>query len=121
LIGLGLMAGCTGPGADEAAQTATRFAAQASSSPEQACGLLSDQTRKDLERTAQAACAEALGKVELPPASAQQSVDVYEQHARVGLAGDVMFLARFDDGWKVTAAGCKAQPEDQPYECELGG
>ena len=119
--GVGLMAGCTGPGADQAAQTAVRFAEQAFTSPEQACDLLSDQARKDLERDEQAACAEALGKIELPAASAQQSVDVYEQHARVALAGDVMFLARFDDGWKVTAAGCEPQPDDEPYECELGG
>ena len=121
LAGLGLMAGCTGPGADQAGQTAVRFAEQASTSPEQACGLLSEQVRKDLEQNEQAACTEALGKIELPPASAQQSVDVFEQHARVALAGDVMFLARFDDGWKVTAAGCKPQPDDAPYECELGG
>jgi hypothetical protein len=121
LAGLGLMAGCTGPGADQAGQAAVRFAEQASTSPEQACDLLSDQTRKDLERNEQAACGEALGKVDLPSPSAQRSVDVYEQHARVALAGDVMFLARFDDGWKVTAAGCKPQPDDEPYDCELGG
>lgn len=112
---------CAGPGADEAGATASAFAQQVSSAPAQACALLSEEVRKDLEEQEQAPCAEALPALELPEASDRETVDVYEQHARVVLTDDVLFLARFSDGWKVTAAGCEPQPDDAPYDCEIGG
>jgi hypothetical protein len=123
MVGLAALAltGCAGPGTDQAGATATDFAQQVTSSPERACALLSEQARKDLEEREKAPCAQALGQLDLPPASDRRAVDVYEQHARVVLADDVLFLARFADGWKVTAAGCEPQPDDEPYDCEIGG
>lgn len=119
---LAVLSGCgTGPDSPGAVSTAEAFARQAAAAPQQACALLSAHTRDDLEQAEEAPCAEALPRVGLPGVSARRSVDVYEQHARVVLADDVLFLARFADGWKVTAAGCVAQPDDTPYECELGG
>lgn len=116
------IAGCgRGPDSAGAVKAAEEFARQAASSPEQACGLLSERARDDLEQGEQSPCADALPQLGLPAPSAQRSVEVYEQHAQVVLADDVVFLARFDDGWKVTAAGCEAQPDDEPYECALGG
>ncbi len=37
------------------------------------------------------------------------------------LAGQVVFLARFPQGWLVTAAGCHRTDPDpaEPYECEV--
>lgn len=117
----GVSACGTGPGGPEAAAAAQTFAQQVTAAPEEACDLLSEQVRQDLEDRAKAPCAEALPELELPQASGQRTVDVYEQHARVVLEGDVMFLARFADGWRVTAAGCEGPGGDEPYDCELGG
>jgi hypothetical protein len=119
---LSVLSGCgIGPDSTGAVSTAEAFARQTSAAPDQACALLSRQTREDLEKSQRATCAEALPAVGLPALSDRRSVDVYEQHARVVLADDVLFLARFADGWRVTAAGCVAQPGDTPYKCELGG
>lgn len=120
-LGAVTLAGCAGPGADQAGAAASTFAEQASASPEKACALLSEQAREELEKSSGAPCAEALADLGLPPGSDRVTVDVYEQHARVVLADDVLFLARFADGWKVTAAGCEPQPDDKPYDCEIGG
>jgi hypothetical protein len=35
--------------------------------------------------------------------------------------GDTAFLARFADGWRVTAAGCTHIADDKPYECTVKG
>jgi hypothetical protein len=34
-------------------------------------------------------------------------------------AGSV-FLAEFDNGWRVTAAGCTSRGESLPYQCVVG-
>ena len=47
-----------------------------------------------------------LPRQHLPVATHIRRVDVYGQDAIVRLDRDVVFLARFDDGWRVTAAGC---------------
>ncbi len=116
------VAGCTGPGADEASRTAVSFEQLTSTAPGQACDLLSGHTRQALEKAAKKACADALPDEDLPSASSVQSVQVYGHDAEVLLAGDVVFLARFADGWKVTAAGCSpgSQP-DEPFDCDVSG
>ncbi len=121
VAGLIALAGCAGPGTGQAGETAVSFAQLAADSPQQACDLLSEEVRSDLEQSEEAPCEEALSTVDLPPASALERADVYEKHARVVLEDDVVFLANFKDGWRVTAAGCEPQPEDAPYECKLGG
>jgi hypothetical protein len=32
--------------------------------------------------------------------------------------GEAVFLDQTDQGWKISAAGCKPQP-GKPYQCEL--
>ena len=43
--------------------------------------------------------------------------------AQVRYSGDTVFLARFDDGWRVTAAGCRRVSTDPavPYDCAVDG
>jgi hypothetical protein len=115
-------AGCSGPGTKEAADTAVSFEQLVVAAPDQACQLLSGHTRERVEKEAKASCAEALPQQDLPAASTVQSVDVYGHDAMVLLDGDVVFLARFDEGWKVTAAGCNpgSQP-DEPFDCDVSG
>ncbi len=121
VFGLAL-SGCTGPGADQAGQVAQSFEQLVTSDPDQACDLLSEHTREAVEKAAKKSCAEALDDQGLPAEGAVQTVEVYGHDARVLLENDVVFLARFAEGWKVTAAGCQAgaQP-DGPFDCDVGG
>jgi hypothetical protein len=113
---------CTGSGADDAARTAVSFEQLTSAAPAEACELLSGHTREALEKSAKKACVDALPEEDLPSASSVQAVQVYGHDAQVRLDGDIVFLARFADGWKVTAAGCQPgdQP-DQPFDCDVAG
>lgn len=56
----------------------------------------------------------------MPADGRVRHVDVYGNQARAVLAADTLFLSRFPDGWKVTAAGCEERP-DKPYQCEIKG
>jgi hypothetical protein len=48
------------------------------------------------------------------------SVAVYGLQAEVILSGDTVFLSRFEDGWRVIAAGCTPQ-EGKPFDCLVKG
>lgn len=124
LVALGAagLCGCTGPGASDAGLAAVSFEQLAPDDAAKACDLLSGHTRDDLEKQSKKACTEALGEADLPDPSALQSVEVFGHDARVLLGSDTVFLARYQEGWKVTAAGCKpGSSDDEPYDCELGG
>jgi len=118
----GVLTACNGAGSGQAGQVATSFAELAKTDAAKACGLLTEHTRHKVEKDAKKTCSEALGDEDLPDASAVRIIDVYGHDARVVLDKDVVFLAQFPDGWKVTAAGCKPQQQqDDPYECEISG
>ena len=112
---------CDVPGAAQAEQAADAFGAVEGTDPAGECQLLADQTRQKVEKDAKAPCAKALDGEDLPKPSTARSVDVYGHDARAVLAGDVIFLARFPQGWLVTAAGCTTQPDDRPYDCQISG
>ena len=41
---------------------------------------------------------------------------------RSGTAQETVFLALFDDGWRVTAAGCtRLAGPAEPYDCDVEG
>jgi len=124
LLAAGVLAlsACTGPGADQAAQVADSFDRAAVSDAGQACDLLAIRTREEVEKSEQQPCAQALGQEDLPDPSPLLSVDVYGHDAIVRFGNDTVFLARFPEGWRVTAAGCRPGPsEDKPYECDVSG
>ena len=54
-------------------------------------------------------------------APGEPEIDVYGRDAMVRWGGSTLFLARFDDGWRVTAAGCAPRGEDLPYDCAVEG
>ena len=95
---------------------ATRFVA---ASPGEACDLLAPDTRAALERRTGVSCARALADRGLPTSTTVEGVEVAGQSGQVRLDGQVLFLARFPDGWRVTAAGCRRGDPDPavPYEC----
>lgn len=124
-----LTSGCQGPGADEAAQAATTFYSRLASDQTAACDLLAPRTSEHVEKESKKTCPEGLNDLSqagpgegLPTASSVRSVDVFGHDARVVLDNDVVFLARFADGWRITAAGCRSgQSSDAPYDCVLSG
>jgi hypothetical protein len=120
---LGLATGCTSirPDASIADSVAQRFHADLTNhKPAAACGLLAPRTLEGVEQSAKASCPKALTDADLPNATTVTATDLYGYNARVVLAGDTVFLARFGRQWKVTAAGCKPRP-DLPYNCDVKG
>jgi hypothetical protein len=116
------VSGCSGQGSVEdglAAATAERFAQEVTSDPEAACALLAPRTRMDLEET-RGPCAQSLPQQDLPEGGRSREAEVYGKDAVVHLEKDTLFLARFDTGWRVTAAGC-TPAGDQPYDCDVKG
>jgi hypothetical protein len=87
--------------------------------PAEACQLLAPGTRSELQDTF-GPCERSLPQQHLPVASQVVDVDVYGKDAIVRLDRDVVFLARFDDGWKVTAAGC-TPVRGRPFNCTIKG
>jgi hypothetical protein len=66
-------------------------------------------------------CAQALPQRDVPedPGTVRE-VKVYGKDAVAYLERDTVFLARFDDGWRVTAAGCTPNG-DRPCDCDVEG
>ena len=122
-----LVGACSGQGSVEdenAAAAAVEFSRSVGTAPETACELLAPQTLEELEAT-DGACAGALPDA-LPDEAkastgAPRSTEVYGKAAIVHLSTGTIFLARFRDGWRVTAAGCTARETGRPYDCKVKG
>lgn len=119
------LGGCAGRGSVEggaAGDAATAFLAAVSAAPEGACDLLAPATLEELRSDGEA-CADALAGVD--PQDGQDgtepTVEVYGRDAMVRWGSSTLFLARFDDGWLVTAAGCEPRGADLPYDCSVEG
>lgn len=116
--------GCAvAPSTQESAQAATSFVVKVRLDPEGACALLAPPTRTELEQRGKATCSRALAAEELPDQTTVVSTEVAGHAAQVRLAGQVLFLARFDEGWRIVAAGCQRAGDDsaEPYECAIKG
>ena len=114
-------AGCTPMGSAEnrnASQAALDFEGSLTK-PVHACALLAPGTLAELEQSF-GRCDKALPDQHLPVGTQVADVDVYGKDAIVRLDKDVVFLARFDDGWRVTAAGCTPRL-DRPFTCAIKG
>jgi hypothetical protein len=85
-----------------------------------ACALLAPETKASLEQTAGKACPAALQDEELSdPGPVGRAVE-YGTMTQVRYEQDTVFLARFQSGWKVMAAGCSPVP-GHPYDCRVQG
>ena len=117
-----LVAACNGPGADQAAEVAQSFERLSTSDTTAACALLAPGSVAEVERAAGKPCAEALEDEDIADPSTFTSVDVFGHDAIARFGNDTVFLARFPDGWRVTAASCRPGPNDQrPYDCDISG
>jgi hypothetical protein len=84
-----------------------------------ACARLSPGAIEALEHDEGSPCAEAARGLELE-ASRVSRAQVFATEAKVDLAdGESAFLELTSSGWRISAAGCRPQPADQPFECEL--
>jgi hypothetical protein len=123
VLGAVLVAGCGAPveGA-QAAQVADAFTDAETTDPSAACARLAPETVKTLEKDG-GSCEQALADAGLPAAGKRRAVEVAGHSAQVRYTGDTVFLARFDDGWRVTAAGCERESDDpsEPYDCAVDG
>ncbi|MDQ0994640.1 hypothetical protein [Streptomyces sp. V3I7] len=86
-----------------------------------ACALLAPETRSELQESQRSACASALGEQGLPEGGPVRDVEVYGRQAQVVLRDDILFLSRFDEGWRVVAAGCAAEPGEPAFTCTIKG
>jgi hypothetical protein len=119
LVGL-LVSGCSGMGTAEnsnARTAATQFYRSLTGDPVAACAALAPGTRQELEGSF-GPCRTSLDQQQLPDAKRVLKVSVYGKNAMVELDEDVIFLARFAKGWRVTAAGCRPQG-NRPYDCVI--
>ena len=117
LLGL-LCAGCADVAQSGAADAAVAFVG---SSPEAACHLLAPNTAETLASKAGTDCAQAMAELQLPVGNRVEGVEVAGESAQVVLEDQVVFLAHFPEGWRVTAAGCTRQDPDPavPYQCQV--
>ncbi|MEX0168278.1 hypothetical protein MRBLMG1_000819 [Streptomyces sp. LMG1-1-1.1] len=86
-----------------------------------ACELLAPGSREQLVEDERKPCERALPSQGLPRGGGVRSVDVYGRQALLRFSGETLFLSEFDEGWRVTAAGCVPEPGDEPYDCVLKG
>lgn len=84
------------------------------------CDLLSPEARSEVAEARGEPCPSGVLQERLPDPAAVSSVEVWGDEAQVRTATDTVFLAQFDTGWKVTAAGCSPRP-GKPYDCVISG
>lgn len=123
------LAGCTTSQDVPARSAAQRFhQAIAEGDGAGACTLLSIRTRAELETSAQAPCEEAVLDEAVPQVlDRTAAVRVFGVMAQVtfDVPGDeppeTVFLSRYDEGWRVTSAGCVETTAATPYDCQVSG
>ncbi|HEX2087375.1 MAG TPA: hypothetical protein VHF89_16955 [Solirubrobacteraceae bacterium] len=119
-----LAAGCgTSDDRDEARAAVERFyAAVRDDDAEAACEQLGDPTLAQLESQSGRPCESVITRLEYDGGAVART-QVFITNAKVDLrSGESAFLSREDDGWKLSAIGCRAEkgkPADRPFECEV--
>jgi hypothetical protein len=84
-----------------------------------ACRQLTVGALEALEHEEGDRCSESASKLELAPARIVRT-QVYETNAKVDLAdGSSAFLELTRRGWRISAAGCRPEPDDHPFTCEV--
>ena len=84
-----------------------------------ACAQLSDGAVEALEHDEGKSCAKAAPELDVSPSRVTRA-EVFGTGAKVDLAdGESAFLELTRNGWRLSAAGCRPQPDDHPYVCEV--
>jgi hypothetical protein len=118
-----VLAGCgTAEDRDQARAAAERlYAAVEADDGAGACRQLSPDTRTELESQEQSACEKAVLELDLQTAGARaERTEVFTNEAAVHLSGgDTVFLDETQEGWRVSALGCRDQQTNSPADCEV--
>ena len=115
------LAGCgrSGDRADARSVAESFYAAAAGHDGARACTWLSTGARQALEQDESEPCARAVGQLKLTGRRARR-VEVNSTNAAVALRGcDVVYLEETPEGWRISAAGCRAPAYDKPADCEV--
>jgi hypothetical protein len=84
------------------------------------CDLLAPSTLTAATDEGSGSCPDAMAEV--PTGTGElTAVEVWGEEAQARLTDDTLFLTRTPDGWRITAAACRPQGADVPYECALEG
>jgi hypothetical protein len=112
--------GCAGSQDDAVGTVAdTFYAAVGGGDGDRACAVLAPATQSELEQSSGKPCAEAVLSEGLPDVTDPQGIEVFGTMAQVQWDGEVTFLTRFDDGWRIVAAACT--PTRSRYDCSIQG
>jgi hypothetical protein len=86
---------------------------------ERACKQLSQGAIDALEHDEGKPCVEAVPELDVSPSRVTRA-QVFGTAAKVDLAdGHSAFLELTPLGWRLSAAGCRPEPHDHPYTCEI--
>jgi hypothetical protein len=119
LVGTALSA-CTSAQQDEAVEAADVFVrAVEENDGEAACAVLAPATVSELVQSSKEPCEQAVLE-EARRAGSRLSTNTYGTMAQVRYREDVLFVTRFESGWKVLAAACTEKSGD-PYDCQIAG
>ena len=119
-----VVTGCSTTPHEDAVRSAAAdfYAAVAAQEGDAACGLLTPRTRDEVRRATGKPCPDGLLTEHLPDIGEPVGVRVFGTMAQVRYDGETTFLVRFQDGWRVLAAGCADAPgSERPYDCEVQG
>lgn len=118
-----VLGGCASAEEPAAVDVARSFVSLGRADPARACALLAPRTFEHLAEDGDGDCAKGLDDARPPAGDRVLEVTVAGRSAQVVLGGQVVFLARFDSGWRVTAAGCERTSADPavPYSCTVEG
>lgn len=115
-----VLSACAPVESGPSARAAHFYAAVAASDGARACADLAPEARASVERQEGAPCAQAIVKQDLPSVAGRGEVRAYGSAAQVVHRGETVFLSRFADGWRITAAGCPPAPDrDRPHVCVI--
>jgi hypothetical protein len=95
------------------------YAAVEAGDGQAACRQLSPQARQELEGQEQEECPDAILGLELAGVEVER-VEVFLNEAAVHLSGgETVFLDETQQGWRVSALGCREQSTNRPADCEV--
>lgn len=126
VLALPTVSGCGSASDDDVAAVATAFyEAIGAEDGAKACRLLAEPTRSEVESSAGKPCERAILEEDLQEAVGEPDVGVYATMARVRWPQETTFMARYDSGWRVFAAGCSPDPQSprdaDRYDCAVQG
>lgn len=116
--------GCAGRGSvesDAVRSAASGFVLSAASAPAEACAMLAPATLEELEGEGEECTDLVTEATRSAPDADALDIRVYGRDAVARSGDEAIFLARFDDGWRVTAAGCTPRGQDLPHDCAIEG